>query len=198
MRRRDCLATFGIGTVAALAGCTSDTDNGDENGDNDSPNNSSNESSEEGASLPEQPTITTEDTNPDRATTTLEIEWNATVFDTYQSDPETDQFHRPPEGEQHLVIQKEITNTGEETANFVPRQMNVAVGGTEADWTVIDDVSKLDVDLEPEESVNEWTAFAVPENPSEVAITIQEVVSVDYAATFTHDENLEVEVVPAE
>lgn len=199
MRRRSYLAGLGVTAATALAGCASDTDsgNGNGNGDTDSPDNSSNESDENAASLPEQPTITAEDTNPDDVVTTLEIRWNATVFDTFEIDPDRSQYFDSSDGEQYLIFQTEITNTGEETAHFVPGQMEVLADGTEAEWTVVDDGSKLNVNLEPEESADGWVVFTIPEDTNEVVITIQDSSIIEYAAEFTHDEEMDVDVVPA-
>lgn len=197
MRRRSYLAALGVTTATALAGCASDTNSGNGNGDTDSPDNSSNESDENDVSLPEQPTITAEDTDPDSASTTLEIRWNATVFDTYEIDPDTEQYYDSPDGENRLIFQAKITNAGEEPAYFVPGQMDVMADGTEAGWTVLEDGSKLDVELEPGDSVEDWVAFTVPEEPSEVVISIKESSTVQYAAEFTHDEGMELDITPA-
>ncbi|MFC6764965.1 DUF4352 domain-containing protein [Natrinema soli] len=180
MRRRSYLAGLGVTTATALAGCASDTNSGNGND----------------VSLPEQPSITAEDTNPDSASTTLEIRWNATAFDTYKIDSDTEQYYDSPDGEQQLIVQVEITNTGEETTGFVPGEMQVLADGTEAEWAVLVDGSRLDVDLEPGESVNDWMAFTIPEDTNEVVITIRDYSVIEHAAEFTHDESMEVDVIP--
>ena len=192
MKRRGYLATFGIGAVTALAGCVSDIESRNENRDAGSPTNSHDEGGNESGN---SGSITAKDTNPDFASATLEIHWNAAVYDTFQVDPSTDQYQISPEGKQYLVFQTEITNTGDETIDFLPSQLAVTADGTEGDRTVLENGRKLAADLEPEQRLEDWVAFTIPEGTSEVVITIEKSV-ITYAADFIYDESLELDVVP--
>ena len=192
MKRRGYLTTVGIGTVTALAGCVSGIES-----ELEKDSGSSTPSHEgDGTERDTGGSITADDTDPDFASATLEIRWNAAVYDTFQVDPSTDQYHIPPEGEQYLVFQAAITNTGDETITFRPSQLAVTAGGTEGTRTVIESGSKLAGDLEPDQRMENWLAFTIPDGATEVHITIDSSV-IDYAADFIYDGSLDLAVVSA-
>lgn len=209
MRRRNYLATLCVGIATTAAGCSSNTGDGNGSNDNNSSNNSSGDAnnssgntnnsstdSENDASLPKQPSITTEDMDPEGAVTSLEIQWNATVFDALKTDPDQDPYHSSEDGKQFLILQLEIVNTGEETANFVPGQLDVMADGTEAGLTILEDGGKLEVDLEPGNSIEDWIGFTIPEGSSEVVVSIKDNMTVEYATEFSHDKSMDVGVTP--
>lgn len=59
------------------------------------------------------------------------------------------------------------------------------------------DGSRLDVTLDPAESVEDWAAFTIPADSEKVVITAEPVGDA-YAAQFTLDEMLEIPFVPYE
>lgn len=192
MKRRDCLATVGIGTVTALAGCVSGIESGNGNG---APGSSTNSRDEDGTEGGNSGSITADDTDPDFASATLEIRWNGAIYETFQIDPSTDQYYIPPDGKQYFVFQAAITNTGKETITFLPSQLAVTAGNGEGKRTVLESGRKLTADLEPDQRIENWVAFTIPDGASEVTITIDSSV-IDYAADFIYDGGMELDVVP--
>ena len=137
-----------------------------------------------------------ESIEPDDATTTLTIRWNGKVFDAVTL-PDEEQFWESADDEQYLILQLAIENTGDNPADFVPGELQITADGTEAEWTVLVDGSRLDVTLDPGESVEDWVAFTIPADSEEIVITAEPVEDA-YAVQFESDETLEVPFVPYE
>lgn len=148
------------------------------------------------AEAPDQPSMRAESIEPDDATTTLTIRWNGRVFDAVTL-PDEEQFWESADDEQYLILQLAIENTGDNPADFVPGELQITADGTEAEWTVLVDGSRLDVTLDPAESVEDWVAFTIPADSEEIVITAEPVGDA-YAAQFESDETLEVPFVPYE
>ncbi|WP_336364863.1 DUF4352 domain-containing protein [Halalkalicoccus salilacus] len=148
------------------------------------------------AEAPDQPSMRAEPFESDDATTTLTIQWNGKVFDAVTL-PDEEQFWESADDEQYLILQLAIENTGDNPAEFVPGELQITADGTESKWTVLVDGSRLDVTLDPAESVEDWVAFTIPANSEEVVITAEPVGDA-YTAKFEFDETLEVPFVPYE
>lgn len=154
------------------------------------------EEGDEEAEVPDQPSMQAESIDPDDATTTLAIRWNGKVFDGVTF-PDEEQFWESADDEHYLILQLAIENTDDNPADFVPGELQITANGTEAEWTVLVDGGRLNVTLDPAESVEDWVAFTIPTNSDEVVITADPVGDA-YAAQFESDETLEVPFVPYE
>ena len=143
-----------------------------------------------------EPSMRAEPFEPDDATTTLTIRWNGRVFNAVTF-PDEEQFWESKDDEHYLILQLAIENTGDSPVDFVPGELQITADGTEAGWTVLVDGSRLDITLDPGESVEDWVAFTIPANSDEVVITAEPVGDA-YAAQFESDETLEIPFVPHE
>lgn len=185
MNRRHFLIGTGATSTAALAGCmgSDDSDNGD---DDDEPE------------LPEQPDISAVDSAPDEPETTLEIRWNATVYDDVTLDPDDDdQHYTPDEGEHYLIVQAELSNVGEEWASVGPGDFGVEADGEEREWIALDDEDRMNLEVQPDNSEVDFVTFTVPEGTDEVEIIAPLSEFQHWDSEFTHDEGLEMDVYPA-
>lgn len=148
------------------------------------------------AEAPDQPSMRAEPFEPDDATTMLMIRWKGKVFDAVTL-PDEEPFWEPADDEHYLIMQLAIENTGDNPVDYVPSELQITADGTKAEWTVLVDGSRLDVTLDPVESVEDWVAFTIPANSDKVVITAEPVGDA-YAAQFESDETLEVPFVPYE
>lgn len=204
--RRKLVARTGAAITTGLVGClgTGDESNGDGSTESEETDQQSGDQSDEtekksesmDAEIPDQPSMRAESIDSDDATTTLTIRWNGKVFDAVTL-PDEEQFWESADDEHYLILQLAIENTGDNPADFVPSELQITADGTEAEWTVLVDGSRLDVTLDPGESVEDWVAFTIPANSGEVVITAEPVGDA-YAAQFESDETLEVPFVPHE
>ena len=150
----------------------------------------------ERAEAPDQPSMRAEPFEPDDPDTTLTIRWNGRVFNAVTF-PNEDQYWESADEEQYLILQLAIENTGDNPADFVPGELQITADGTEAEWTVLVDGSRLDVTLDSGESVEDWVAFTIPTDSDEIVITAEPVGDA-YTAQFESDETLDIPFVPYE
>lgn len=100
-------------------------------------------------------------------------------------------------GEQYLVSAKEIENTGDEETAFATGELEVVADGEEADWTAIGNASDVNEDIPAGESVEGLSGFRIVEEAETVSITASAVLG-NYAATFEHNDSLEIQFEPIE
>ncbi|WP_254768175.1 hypothetical protein [Salinilacihabitans rarus] len=216
MHRRTFLTTKGVAAVGslstvALAGCadsgdeppstdsssadTDDTDNTDntdgtddtDDTDGDSDDGSETAGNEFGELVDSQPTIEGVDANPDDPTGQLDVSFYAEVYDTLE---DGDQFWEAEDGEAFLLGQFRIENVGEERIDFAPGNITVNADGEEGEWTVLVDGSRLNIALDPGDSVNEWQVYEVSDGVEEVEVTIETLNPV--TATVEYDDSIEI------
>lgn len=165
MNRREVLLSSGIVLSTGLAGCSSDEavdEPGEGNGN-------------EGGDGDENGEVT--------------ISWNAAVFDA-MSHPDDDGQYTSDDGEQYLVLAKEIENTGDEETSFATGELDVVTAEEEAEWTAIANASGMNENIPAGESAKGLSAFTIIERADTVSITASPTLE-SYAATFEHADSLE-------
>lgn len=182
MRRRKLLAVAGSSIPAALAGCTQDdsgnretgsmNDDGDGSGSGGDGGDGSDENTDEFGTLADSsPVFTGIDYNPDDADGELDVDFNARVYTKLQG--EGGQFWEANDGEAYLLGQFRIENVGDSSVDFQPGTILVTADGDEAEWTVLVDGSRLRTTLEAGDIANEWQVFILPEDSTEVEVTVE-------------------------
>lgn len=179
MERRKYLTTIGAITTTTVVGCVGNDDPVQPEDENeDTPEEDTDESQEEadgsaefGTPADPQPSFETSDVNVDEPVTTLDVELNGGAF-TELVDGE--QFWEPEAGEVFLLLQIRITNTGDESVEFAGGNV-IAVddAGNEAEWTVLIDGSRLNVEILPGEEFNEWIVLVADSGAEAFDISVQ-------------------------
>lgn len=206
MNRRVFIGGVGASIVVGVAGCTGSDDDDDDQGedddqggtveerpDGDDGETETDDDTADEENLPDQPEIAAEDSGADDGGV-IEARWNAAVFDSVRVDPDDDEVYSADDGEQYIIIQAELTNTGEESLAFYPGVIDIDADGEAGSWTVLDDSTRMELDLDGGDSAEDWIAFSIPEDTDTVTISVD---AAHFRVEFDHDDGLELEVVPA-
>ncbi len=178
MDRRELLATGGGCLTIAIAGCQSDGESSDQSGA---------ASTAVGELADSQPTIEAIDATPDDPVGELAVAFDAAVYERLE---DGDQFWEADDGNAYLLGQYVLENTGDEPIDLAPGHLQIEADDEDAEWTVLVDGSRLDVELDPGETVDEWLVHIVPADVSTVTVTVDPFDPV--AASVERDEGLDV------
>lgn len=98
------------------------------------------------------------------------------------------QFWESQEDELYLLGQYKMENVGDESIDFAPKNIVIETTEGKAIWSVLVDVNRLNVELEPGSVVNEWFVHTGMEGIEEVMVTIDTFDQV--RATVEYDDSL--------
>ena len=124
-------------------------------------------------------------------TKALDVTWNAKT--TAELEPEKNVVYRAREGQQFVVVQLNVTNTGEENIGLRQEGFRLRANGTVHGHQPLTNASGFEVGvLKPGKAMSTWTVFSVDEGVTNATLVAEEGVYGDVAVRFQRDADLEV------
>lgn len=139
-------------------------------------------------------TVTAEDSFPQDASTSLQVEWNSRAQSAVDPDPDDMSIYNSNEGQKFVVIRVRITNTGDEAIELTPRLFRLTSDGVEYEYQALfgSGNSLSGVTVNPDGTHSAWTAFSVPEDQTESRLIVNQEAYVrkNVSVSFTHNADM--------
>ncbi|WP_327052959.1 restriction endonuclease [Halomicrococcus gelatinilyticus] len=124
-------------------------------------------------------------------TKALDVTWNART--TTELEPEKNVVYQARDGQQFVVVQLNVTNTGQGTVGLRQEGFRLRANGTVHGHQPLTNASGFEVGvLEPGKSMSTWTVFSVDEGVANATLVADGGVYGDVAVRFQRDADLEV------
>ncbi|USZ67573.1 restriction endonuclease [Halorussus salilacus] len=132
--------------------------------------------------------ITAESASPGDANASLSVAWNAEVTDSIDPNESDDVAYPAPEGQEFVVVQMNILNTGNDSVPLSRGAFQLRANGTTSrSESFADHEGFVDLPLSAGGNRTAWTAFAVPEGSTGTLVYDQNATDATVAVEFERD-----------
>jgi hypothetical protein len=139
--------------------------------------------------------IDAESVAPANGTTTFSVKWNARVTDEIDPNESDTKSYRAPRGEQFVLVQMHVTNTGEGKAKIRRSGFKIrAENRTYGHQPLSDHVGFMGLTMSPGQNYGGWMVFAVPKGTTGTLVYERNASAPPVGVEFAHDPNVAVNV----